>query len=270
MWGKVAMAVLLGLTMSSQSHAVETVRVAAAGSLRQSMQEIAASFRESKGIPVTLEFGASGMLKDKIARQGSIHVFASANLEHPAELARTGTAAPAVVFARNRLCALARPGLKVSTETLLSVLLDPEIKLGTSTPKSDPSGDYAWEVFQKAEALRPGARAVLEQKALQLTGGPKSPPPPADRSVYGKLLAEHQADVMLIYCTNARQASSEVSGLQVIELPNSLAVGADYGLTVLDGSPPAAYVFALFVLSPVGQSILAKYGFVAPTAPARP
>ena len=46
------------------------------------------------------------------------------------------------------------------------------MKLGTSTPKADPSGDYAFEVFRKAEAIKPGAQAALEKKALQLTGGP--------------------------------------------------------------------------------------------------
>ena len=34
---------------------------------------------------------------------------------------------------------------------MLAVLLDPQWKLGTSTPKADPSGDYAWEVFRRAE-----------------------------------------------------------------------------------------------------------------------
>ena len=43
-------------------------------------------------------------------------------------------------------------------------------KVGTSAPKADPSGDYAFEIFRKAEASRSGAQTVLENKALQLTG----------------------------------------------------------------------------------------------------
>src|SRR5215468_7962418 len=81
---------------------------------------------------------------------------------------------PVRVFARNELCALVREGLTVSSETLLDVLLDPKVRLGTSTPKADPSGDYAFALFAKAEALKPGAKAALEAKALQLTGGPAS------------------------------------------------------------------------------------------------
>ena len=63
---------------------------------------------------------------------------------------------PPVVFARNRLCALAAPHFVVTPDTLLDRLLDPRVKLGTSTPKSDPSGDYAWQLFEKADRLASG------------------------------------------------------------------------------------------------------------------
>ena len=78
-----------------------------------------------------------------------------------------GWGGPVALFARNRLCALAQPDVEVSPATLLEVLLDPAVRLGTSTPKADPSGDYAWQVFEKAEALRPGSFATLDAKALQ-------------------------------------------------------------------------------------------------------
>ena len=50
-------------------------------------------------------------------------------------------------------------------------------------------------------------------------------------------------------------------------VPRALAVGADYGLTVVDGASPAAYRFAMFILSVEGQRILAGYGFGAPNLP---
>ena len=46
---------------------------------------------------------------------------------------------------------------------------------------------------------------------------------------------------------------------------HTLAVGADYGLTVVTGASPAAYRFTMFILSSDGQRILAKHGFAAPT-----
>jgi ABC-type molybdate transport system substrate-binding protein len=140
-------------------------------------------------------------------------------------------------------------------------MLAADVKLGSSTPKADPSGDYAFEVFRKAEAIRPGATAVLEKKALLLTGGPTSPQPPADRNLYGVLVASGQADIFLTYCTNAIVAAHENAGQRVVALPPSLAVGADYGLTVMNGASSAAQAFAGFILSDQGQRILAAHGF---------
>ena len=47
-------------------------------------------------------------------------------------------------------------------------------------------------------------------------------------------------------------------------LPNDLAVGADYGLTVIDGADPVAQQLVRFILSSKGQGIFARHGFEAP------
>jgi molybdate transport system substrate-binding protein len=52
-----------------------------------------------------------------------------------------------------------------------------------------------------------------------------------------------------------------------VALPEALSVGADYGMTVMNDSPAAAYRFALFIVSSKGQQILAKHGFSAPALP---
>ena len=103
------------------------------------------------------KFGASGLLKDEITGGAKAEVFASANMEHPQALARANRSGRVVLFARNKLCALVRPGLAVEPATLLDRMLDAQLKLGASTPKADPSGDYAWQVFRKADQLKPGA-----------------------------------------------------------------------------------------------------------------
>jgi len=244
-----------------------SVRLYAAGSLRAGMTEIGAAFTKDTGVAVSGEFGAPGLLRERIAKGEAADVFASANMEHPLSLAQSGRAGPVVLFARNRLCALVASGVVVTPDTLLERMLDARVKLGTSTPKADPSGDYAWQVFEKAERLKAGAYAALSGKALKLTGAPDSPPPPKDRSVYAKLVAERTADIFLTYCTNALLARKEESSLQVVALPEALAVGADYGLALLDRGGPAAARFALFVMSVRGQEILARHGFSAPALP---
>jgi ABC-type molybdate transport system substrate-binding protein len=74
--------------------------------------------------------------------------------------------------------------------------------------------------------------------------------------------------VFLTYCTNAAQAVREAPSLQVVALPAALAVGAEYGLTVLAGAhAERAGRLVSFILPPEGQAILARHGFAAPTPP---
>ncbi|SRR5579883_39935 len=251
------------LNMPAAANA-EEVRLYAAGSLRGALTDIAGTFESETGNHVEAKFGPSGVLKDEIANGAAADVFASANMEHPTALSDAHRSGPVYLFARNQLCALARAGLVADGSTLLERLLDPSVKLGTSTPKSDPSGDYAWEVFRRAEAIKPGAQAALERKALKLTGSPDSAAPPPGRAVYGWHIAEGRADIFLAYCTAAGEAKKQYPDLEIVELPKELAVGADYGLTVITGAPPAAVQFARFILSERGQKILQSFGFRPP------
>jgi molybdate transport system substrate-binding protein len=219
------------------------------------------------GVAVQAKYGPSGLLKDEIAGGAKAEVFCSANMEHPGALAQAKRSGPVVLFARNKLCALVRPGFAVTPANLLDRLLDPNVKVGTSTPRADPAGDYAWEMFRKADKLRAGSFAVLEAKALQLTGGAASPRPPPGRNVYGALVADGKADIFLTYCTNALVAQRENAGLQIVSLPEDLSVGADYGLTVVAEASPNAYRLAMFILGETGQRTLLKHGFAAPTLP---
>ena len=250
------------MTMSADAN--EPVLLHAAGSLRGALSEVAEAFGAETGVKVEAKYGPSGMLREEIAGGSRAQVFASANMEHPQSLATAGRSSPVVLFARNRLCALVRSGLSVTPENLLETMLREDVKIGTPTPKADPAGDYAFEVFARAETVKGGSRTILEQKAQQLTGGPSSPAGPAGRSVYSWHMAEGRADIFLIYCTSALVAQRENGGQQIVSLPEPLAVGADYGLTVMNDSPPAAYRFALFIVSAKGQQILAKHGFSAP------
>jgi molybdate transport system substrate-binding protein len=239
----------------------ETIQLYAAGSLKAALTDVAAKFEASTGNKVEAKFGPSGTLKNEISGGAKADVFASANMEHPQALHDERKSGPVIRFARNRLCALVRPGLNVDSASLLDRMLDETVKLGTSTPKADPSGDYAFEVFRKAESLSPGAQAKLEKKALLLTGGASSAPAPAGRTVYGWHVAEGRADIFLTYCTNAAAAQKENSGQQIVALPDSIAVGADYGLAVINGASASAQRLADFIMSSEGQKILANHGF---------
>lgn len=247
--------------------ATMTTQLFAAGSLKVALTEVANAWSADTGETVTGEFAPSGLLRERIEAGEPAQLFASANMRHPETLRKAGYSESVVLFARNQLCALTAPGFSVSSEELLSTLLDDNVRVGTSTPGADPSGDYAFALFAKAEALQPGARQALESKSLQLTGGPDSQTPPEGRNNYAWVMDTDQADVFLTYCTNAVLAQKEVPDLGNVSIPEALAVGADYGLTVLKDAPASASQLALYILSPAGQSILAEYGFSTVTLP---
>jgi ABC-type molybdate transport system substrate-binding protein len=98
------------LAMPIPALAADPVILYAAGSLRSSLTEIADDFEKASGFKVQTKFGASGLLKDEIAAGAPAEVFASANTEHPQALAAKKKAGPVVLFARNQMCVLARPG----------------------------------------------------------------------------------------------------------------------------------------------------------------
>ena len=242
----------------------DPVQVYAAGSLRDALTEIARDHEARTGQKVVLTFAASGLLRERIEQGAPAQVFASADTKHPQRLANQGQWQAPVIFTRNTLCALAQSAVAVTPDTLLSTMLQPQVRLGISTPKADPAGDYAWALFQKADALQPGATARLEAKALQLTGGANSAQAPAGRNTYAWVMEQNRADVFLTYCTNAVAARAEVPSLQVVAVPEALQVGAAYGLTVRAGAPAQAQAFAQAVLQPPAQAVFRRLGFAAP------
>jgi molybdate transport system substrate-binding protein len=141
-----ALAIALCRGVSAQDNAV---RVYAAGSLRGAMTEIAQAFTAAGRPAVMPTFGASGLLRERIEKGEGADVFASADIGHAQTLALAGRASSPVVFAHNRLCALVAPDVAATSDTLLDRMLDPRVKLGTSAPKADPSGDYAWQLFAR-------------------------------------------------------------------------------------------------------------------------
>ena len=79
---------LLGLllALAMPVHAQEPVRLYAAGSLRGALNEVGAAFRAKSGVPVEGNYGASGLLRDRLEKGEAADVFASANMEHARSL----------------------------------------------------------------------------------------------------------------------------------------------------------------------------------------
>lgn len=136
-------------------------------------------------------------MRERIEAGETAHVFASANMAHPRMMEAAGRGGPVALFARNRLCALTSPDLQMTSAGLLEMMLSEDVRLGMSTPVADPSGDYALALFDRAEAVRPGAAEVLRGKAVQLTGGPDSPRPPEGRNTHAWVMDDGQAQIVI-------------------------------------------------------------------------
>lgn len=249
------------------SASAESITLFAAGSLKSALSDVVVAYEKEYQLAVKTKFGPSGLLRKSIEKGETPDVFASANMAHPRKLASQQWGSPVVMFAGNQLCALAQPELNVTSDNLLETLLDDKVKVGTSTPKADPSGDYAWKLFEKAEQVTSGSFEMLSFKALQLTGGPNSAKAPKGKNQYGWVMSEKKADIFLTYCTNAVLAKKQVKELQIVSVPAELSVGADYGLIVKDDAPKEAWQLAMYILSPAGQTILKDYGFKAVAVP---
>lgn len=262
-----AAAASASFAQAAPAAAAAPVTVFAAGSLRVALSEAARAFERQSGAQLRLNFGASGMLKDRLLGGEPGDLFASANMEHPQALAAAGRARAVQPFARNTLCLLGAPGFSLQGRDVAQRLLDPALRVGISTPVADPAGDYAFRFFERIEssgAGGPGSADQLKRRALQLVGGPTSPAAPPDRSLYALLLGEDRADVFVTYCTNAAQAARENPALPVLGVPAPLEVSATYGLALLQGASPVAEAFAGFLRGEGGQAVLRGHGFSSP------
>ncbi len=257
-----ALGALLAASSFGPSAALaDPLRVYAAGSLSGVMGELVAASGLSAASVAAPVFGPAGLLRQRIEGGEPADLFASADLAQPERIAAGRPGVSVVPFARNRLCAIGAGSLGLTASTLLGRMLDPAIRIATSTPGADPGGDYAQAVFARAETLHRGAQAVLQAKAQALFGGPASMAPIDGHSPAGAVLLGNRADLVLYYCSSAAAVVREVPGTVSVPLPPALEPGPVYGLAVLPGNPDAARL-ALFMLSGDGQAILARAGLL--------
>ena len=230
----------------------------AAGSLRAAMGEVLAAYRDGGGQPFEAAYGPSGKLRKDIEGGRAVDVFASASLAHPQALARQGLLGETAVFTHNDLCIVSVPELGLNAGNLLAQLGKPALRLATSTPGSDPMGDYTWQFFRKADAQQPGLYAAFDVKALKLSGAAHLDP--NSTLPYIAAFRDDKADAYIMYCTNAVIVREALPRLEMLRIPDSLNVPSSYGIAARKGSAEGERLLR-FVLSPPAQDILRKHGF---------
>lgn len=261
-------AILCGAAAAGARAAPETVEIFSAGSLRGVVNDLAAEVAPGLGIEVKPTFGGSGLLRERIEKGEAPDLFMSADLGNPRKLEAAGrTVVPALEIARNRMCVVSRRSAGVSAGNLIDRLLDRRIRVKTSTPIADPAGDYAWAIFERIESLRPGAGAVLREKARTLMDV-KAPAQPGQHP-YAALFGAGLIDLAITYCSGVAALGKDTADLASFPVPSPLDPHPVDGLAVLS-SKPAALRLALYLLSEKGQAIVAREGLLPVTAPDSP
>jgi molybdate transport system substrate-binding protein len=245
--------------------------VYAAGSMTGALGAMLKRYTAETGRQTKLSVGPAGLMLDKIEAGDAVDVFVSANMAHPQRLTDEHKSTATVVFARNRICVTGRPALGLTRANLLSRLLDPKVRIGTSTPKADPGGDYAWTLFDKAGTVRAGAAEALKAKAKQVVGAKVEAPQPEGAAPASALASmdRYGVDVMIGYCSG--HTTRQDPSVTRVEVPPELAIPVDYGMTVITRSGDAARQaqaarLALYLMSPEAQAMMVPYGFIPVTS----
>ena len=135
-----------------------TLQILAAGSLRGVWPQLIAEFSAQSGLRVETQFGPAGLLRQRIEQGEACDLFASANLLHPQTLLQEGRAQHIGRFTANTLCLTAKRDVVTESDNWLSLLLRADLRLATSTPLCDPSGDYTRQLFDNIEQRHRGDR----------------------------------------------------------------------------------------------------------------
>jgi molybdate/tungstate transport system substrate-binding protein len=262
-----------------------------AGSLAFPFRDLLAAFaREHPGVQPLQESTGSLEAARKLTELGKIpDVLAVADYGVIAKLLMPAHTTWYVTFASNAMVLAygdrSTGAGEISGENWWRILLRPGVRWGNSNPALDPNGYRAHMVFQLAEAHyhQPGLARRLERAAL----------PRYVRPNEAQLLALVQSgelDYAWSYRSLARTAGlrwvdlppevdlsdparAEWYARAVVRLPGAKLASADslefrgepivYAMTIPSGAshPGAARAFVRFVLSPMGQGILATTGF---------
>ncbi len=235
----------------------DTLNVFAAASLTESFSQITKNFEgQHPNVSVVLNFAGSQDLAQQINSGAPADIFASANALQMQVAIEGGRiiSGSQQTFVQNRLVMIAPSDNPASLRTFKD-LAKPGLKLVLAA-KDVPVGKYSLQVLDKADQdpdYGNTFRGDVLKNAVSYENNVKA--------VLAKI-ALGEGDAGIVY-------SSDVTGengnkVVKIDIPDNLNVIAKYPIALLKDSRQAdlAKAFVDYVLSPEGQSVLSKYGFI--------
>lgn len=231
--------------------------VFAAASLTAAFTEAAAQFEAHyPGTKVVFQFAGSDQLAEQILQGAPADIFASANSKQMEKVVEGGEVAQdaAQNFAHNRLVVV-YPSDNPGNINSLVDLAKPDLKL-VLAGSSVPVGAYSLAFLEKAAALPEYTESYSPTVLANVVSYEDNV-----KSVFSKV-ALGEADAGIVYTTDVSPESADK--VKTLEIPNELNTVASYPIAVTKraAQPELAAAFVAYILSPEGQTILAKYGFV--------
>jgi molybdate transport system substrate-binding protein len=243
--GVVALCLLLAACSASgrASGGKQEISVFAASSLTSAFEEVGHLFaKDHPGTTVRFNFLSSSDLAAQIEQGAPADLFAAADETSVERVVAAGMARGRPrIFAHNRLVILVAAGNPLRIRSLAD-LQNPDLIVSLCNPEC-PAGQYAREAFRKAGVEVAADSLEIDVKAV------------ATRVATG------QADAGIGYASDVVAAGGRLEG---VDIPARHNVIASYSLVVLRDAPSASRSLAALVLSPRGQKILARYGFLPP------
>ncbi|MFN8475434.1 MAG: molybdate ABC transporter substrate-binding protein [Anaerolineae bacterium] len=231
--------------------------VFAAASLTEAFKEIGANFEKAHpGTKVAFNFAGSQQLVQQLGQGARADVLATAAPKQMNDAIGAGsvTSGSDKVFARNRLVAIA-PSDNRAGVTSLRDLAKPGLKVILAA-KEVPVGQYARDFLDKA-AADPAYGAQYKDGVLKNVVSNEQDV----RAVLSKIVLG-EGDAGIVYTTDITQdAAPKVTRF---DIPDALNTIASYPIASVKGTKNQALAdaFVSYVLSPDGQAVLAKYGFI--------
>lgn len=242
---------------SGTGAAVNRLTVFAAASLTDPFRDLAAQFEaDNPGIEMVFNFAGSQQLAQQLAQGAAVDLFASANEPQMRAVIDAGRVISGSqrIFAGNKLVVIT-PADNPAGLAGLQDLAQPGIKLVLAA-RNVPAGDYSLAFLQKASESSQFAASYERAVLANVVSYEENV-----KAVLSKVLLG-EADAGIVYLSDI---SADVADQVVrIPIPDELNTLARYPIApASDASNPAlAQQFLEFVLSPDGQAVLARHGFI--------
>lgn len=231
--------------------------VFAAGSLTQPFTEMGDLFKaQNPGLQIDFNFQNANTLVQQILQGAPADVFASAAQKFMTTAVENGDVneSDVQVFARNKLVVIYPKNNPADIKTLAD-LIQPGVQLVIGA-KEGPQGVYVERFLTNASNdpnLSPTYKEYFYNNVVSY-----------ESTVNGVVtkVALGEADAGIVFFSDSQGANAE--RVNYLEIPDSLNAEAVYPIAPLKDAPnpEMAKAFVEFVLSPAGQDVLAKYGFL--------